>query len=58
MTDKPPRMVMSPQEAAEFLGIAPCTVREHLRNQIIPGRKVGGRWILSRPLLEKFVNGE
>ena len=50
-----PKMVMSPEEAAEFLGIATCTVREHLRNGAIPGRKVGGRWILSRPLLERWT---
>lgn len=33
---------------AEHLGLSPATVRTHLRRGQIPGRKVGGRWFVTR----------
>ena len=39
---------------AEHLGLATSTVRAHLRNGTIPGRKIGGRWFVSRRDLLAF----
>lgn len=35
--------VMNTEEAAEFLGLAPFTIRKYARKGIIPGKKVGGK---------------
>lgn len=51
--------VLNVEEAAEFLGFAPYTIREKVRTGQIPGRKIGGEWrFSSRVLLEWLENGD
>ncbi len=45
-------------EAAKMLQMHPVTVRRHLRNGTIPGRKIGGEWRISRMGLEAFLCGD
>lgn len=51
--------VLNAEEAAEFLGFNPYTVREKARLGEIPGRKIGREWRFSREaLLEWIKDGE
>ncbi len=51
--------VLNVEEAAEFLGFAPYTIREKAREGQIPGRKIGGEWRFSRRrLLEWLEEGD
>lgn len=53
------REVLTVEQAAEFLGFSPYTVREKARLGEIPGRKVGREWRFSREqLLEWIREGE
>lgn len=53
------REVLTVEQAAEFLGFSPYTVREKARLGEIPGRKVGREWRFSREqLLEWIEEGE
>ena len=53
------REVLNAEQAAEFLGFNPYTVREKARLGEIPGRKVGREWRFSRTaLLEWLREGE
>lgn len=53
-----PKEVLNVEEAAEFLGFAPYTIREKVRTGQIPGRKIGGEWrFSSRALLEWLESG-
>lgn len=53
------REVLNVEQAAEFLGFSPYTVREKAREGEIPGRKVGREWRFSRTaLLEWLREGE
>jgi excisionase family DNA binding protein len=47
--------VLNVEEAAEFLGFAPYTIREKARDGQIPGRKIGGEWRFSRRRLLEWV---
>jgi len=40
--------VLTAEEAAEFLGFNPVTVRQKARLGEIPGRKIGKEWRFSR----------
>jgi excisionase family DNA binding protein len=51
MTEEKTREVLTADEAAEFLGFNPYTVREKARTGEIPGRKVGKEWRFSRSAL-------
>ena len=51
--------VLTAEEAAEFLGFNPVTVRQKARLGEIPGRKVGKEWRFSRRrLLEWLEEGD
>jgi excisionase family DNA binding protein len=51
--------VLNADEAAEFLGFNPYTVREKARLGEIPGRKIGREWRFSREaLLEWLKDGQ
>jgi excisionase family DNA binding protein len=53
------REILNVEQAAEFLGFSPYTVREKARLGEIPGRKVGREWRFSREaLLEWIREGE
>jgi excisionase family DNA binding protein len=47
--------VLNVEEAAEFLGFAPYTIREKARDGQIPGRKIGGEWRFSRRRLLEWI---
>lgn len=52
------REVLDVDQAAEFLGIHPSTIRKKARLGEIPGRKIGREWRFSRTtLLEWIRNG-
>lgn len=50
--------ILSLSEAAEFLGFSEGGLRRILARGDIPARKVGRRWLLSRPVLEKWAEGQ
>ena len=57
--DTAAREVLNAEQAAEFLGFNPYTVREKARLGEIPGRKVGREWRFSRErLLEWLREGD
>jgi len=41
--------VLTTEEAAEFLRLAPFTVRDYARRGILPARKVGKAWRFYMP---------
>jgi len=47
--------LVSPEEAAEYLGISAYTVRERLKSGEIPGRKHGARWLIRVVDLAQYV---
>ena len=47
--------VLNAEEAAEFLGFNPYTIREKARLGEIPGRKLGREWRFSRRQLLEWV---
>ena len=49
------REVLNVEQAAEFLGFSPYTVREKAREGEIPGRKVGREWRFSRQVLLRWL---
>jgi excisionase family DNA binding protein len=55
MTDLQSREVLNVQEAAEFLGFAPYTIRQKARMGQIPGRKIGGEWRFSKRALLRWL---
>jgi excisionase family DNA binding protein len=57
MTDLQSREVLNVQEAAEFLGFAPYTIRQKARMGQIPGRKIGGEWRFSKRALLEWLSG-
>jgi excisionase family DNA binding protein len=50
--------VLNAEEAAEFLGVNPYTVRQKARLGEMPGRKVGKEWRFSRQALLQWLAGE
>ena len=47
--------VLSAEEAAEYLGFNPVTIRQKARSGEIPGRKVGKEWRFSRRVLLEWL---
>jgi excisionase family DNA binding protein len=58
MTQAASKEVLNVEEAAEFLGFAPYTVRQKAREGQVPARKVGGEWRFSRRGLLKWLEEE
>jgi excisionase family DNA binding protein len=51
--------VLNAEEAAQFLGFNPYTIREKARLGELPGRKIGREWRFSRrQLLEWLEEGD
>jgi excisionase family DNA binding protein len=49
--------VLNADEAAEFLGVNPYTIRQKARQGEMPGRKVGKEWRFSRQALLQWLAG-
>lgn len=47
--------VLNAEEAAEFLGFNPYTIREKARLGELPGRKIGREWRFSRRRLLEWL---
>lgn len=47
--------LLTPEEAADKLGIAPRTMREWLRRSKLPGVKLGRLWRVRETDLEAFI---
>ncbi len=58
MSEVRTREVLNVEEAAEFLGFRPYTIREKARGGEIPGRKVGKEWRFSRSALLRWLEGD
>ncbi len=55
MTDKD---ILNTEEAAELLGVSAYTIREHAKNGLIPGRKLGKEWRFYKPDLLAWLRGK
>ena len=55
MADVRTKDVLNAEEAAEFLGFNPYTIREKARLGEIPGRKIGREWRFSRRQLLEWI---
>jgi excisionase family DNA binding protein len=55
MADVRTKDVLNAEEAAEFLGFNPYTIREKARLGEIPGRKIGREWRFSRRRLLEWL---
>jgi excisionase family DNA binding protein len=58
MADVQTKDVLNAEEAAEFLGFNPYTIREKARLGEIPGRKIGREWRFSRRRLLEWLEEE
>jgi excisionase family DNA binding protein len=48
-------LVLTTEEAAEFLKLTPFTVRDYARRGILPARKVGKGWRFYKPDLVAWL---
>ena len=48
--------IMTPQEAAEYLGLNVRTIYHLANNGKLPGRKVGRSWRFSKDALDKWLS--
>jgi len=48
--------IMTPQEAAEYLGLNVRTIYHLANNGKLPGRKVGTRWRFKKDVLDKWLS--
>lgn len=49
--------VLTPEEAAAYLKLNPRTMQEYLRDGLIPARKIGRFWRVSRQCLDDWLGG-
>ena len=54
-SDLPLPQLVTPEEAAHYLGVSPYTVGERLKSGEIPGRKHGSRWLIRVVDLTAYV---
>jgi excisionase family DNA binding protein len=54
-TETRQKEVLTAEEAAEFLGFNPVTIRQKARLGEIPGRKIGKEWRFSRRVLLEWL---
>jgi len=47
--------ILTPREAAEYLGIHVQTIYRLLKNGEIPGRKVGGVWRFKKDVIDRWI---
>ena len=53
MTDE----ILTIEDAAKFLKLSPATVRQFLKNGVIPGRQVGRKWRTTKRGLLNYIDG-
>ncbi len=53
--DLPLPQLLTPEEAAQYLGVSSFTVRQRLKDGEIPGRKHGARWLIRVVDLAAYV---
>jgi excisionase family DNA binding protein len=53
--DLPLPQLLTPEEAATYLGVSSYTVRQRLKDGEIPGRKHGARWLIRVVDLAAYV---
>ena len=51
-------IVYTVPELCELLSMTPQSVRKYLNDGKIKGRKVGGKWLVSKEALKEFLNGK
>ena len=51
----PRSQIMTPREAAKYLGIHLVTAYRLIKNGQIPGFRVGGQWRLKKDLLDAWI---
>ena len=56
MKEKVTDNYISVEEAAEYLGIKPVTLRTWIKKTDIPTRKIGKQWKFKRSELDEWVN--
>lgn len=49
--------IMTPKEAALYLGISKPTMYKLLRKRKIPARRLGKQWRISKAVLDAFLAG-
>jgi excisionase family DNA binding protein len=49
------QLALSVREAAELLGVSKDTIYDQVKAQAIPYRKLGGRVVIPRAALEKWL---
>ena len=49
--------VLTPREAAEYLGISKVTLYKLLNSGEIPAKKIGKQWRISKTILDEIVRG-
>lgn len=45
------------EETARFLNVSAQTVRKHLRERSLVGKKIGRRWHIRGSKIKKFIEG-
>ena len=49
--------ILTPKQAAEYLGVSKPTIYKLLRQRKIPARRLGKQWRISKAILDKFLAG-
>jgi len=47
--------IMTPKEAASYLGLHPITIYRLVKKGGVPGFKVGGQWRFKKDLLDEWI---
>lgn len=55
MTETVPENYISLEEAAEYLGVKPSTVRTWIKEKEMPAYRVGRQWKFKRSEIDKWV---
>lgn len=57
-TKRPERtQIMTPKEAAKYLGFHLVTIYRLLKKQIVPATKIGGQWRFKKDVLDAWLLG-
>lgn len=50
------KAVFNPKELGTYLGVHEMTVYRWLKKGIVPGTRIGGRWKISKELIDRWLN--
>ena len=50
--------IMTPKEAARYLGLHPITIYRLVKKGELPGFKIGGQWRFKKDLLDAWIARE